>query len=227
MIRPLSSCHTLSFMGKKSNGPRVVPLLLVGGPAAIRGPSPFGAFLAMSAGIVAVVVFAVYGHSIRGVAHIGKEAGEFHPSFADSDSSTAVEAEMRGLGVETSRLHVQPRIVQRPPGLTVSSSNPRGRLPLEASAGLGVSCFQRMGADSEFSSAFELTEPIPSSPHAFYGGNDGEPNEFLTSEVNEAPMVANWRGRGNDLRGIAHEIDGLMFSGRGLLSADCARAIIG
>lgn len=223
---PFRDSHRLSFECEKSKLSGVVPLLFWSSPSAVCGPSHCDTFFAMSTGVVSVVVDSVEGFSIWRVSHVFKEVLKNKPSRAHLDSSPSVVLVPNIICVIAPSPHPAPCPKGASIAFTVGKGGCSSGFDIKAPTRFCVSCSKFVSIDDCFLAAFAFAHPMPLSAYAFVWSKDRKARKNASRKVNKSPVFTYWRDGGITDQGIAHVIDGLMFSGRGLYQQICARAIL-
>lgn len=141
-------------------------------------------------GVPEVVVNAVEGQPVRGIAHVRVEGGEvLSPAFADRDASTTVVAESVVFGVHATADHVSPALVRSRRFADTCLPVPReavaGGIAEKTPATARVSHLQAAAEDDMFSAAVALAPPIGSAVSLWRSVENQQATETAVCYVDE------------------------------------------
>lgn len=229
MVSPLLHSHRHPHESDLMGLFGIVCLFFSRRPLAIHRPIFGKAFFAVSARVVPIVVNPIQSFSNRTIPHIFIERHKrIFPSRAYHDSSSSVSIIESSSWKETSVLHVVPSPIFFGLAKTVGHIHKSGRICHKTSAGLYFAIKQKLSLCFFLLSTRTLANP--KSPlfasWVLYPMEDNKPSKCCSSEVFESCSVLSLEDgeiNGNTVQCIAHEVDGLMFSGCGLFQQTCTR----
>lgn len=228
---PPPLCHGQSYaiQGKWVICALIVCLLLLSSPSTILHPSPGGAFVAVATRVTQVIVDPVDG-VIRGrpFSHILKEIAEGIPSFTKGDAPPLVRVVIPFAWIQTSLPHLHPRPPCRRFAQPMLSGPLFCQLPLKASTGLCSTLFKNGASNQVILPAFTTAKPYQPARWLSSCPQGGQSPEDSSGQIRGFRCVLAFsRWSFNHVVGIAHFVDGLMFSGCGLLKQIAPTSILG
>ncbi len=176
-----------------SNENGVSPVALVDRhcrPAAVCWPAIVAAFLALPAGVVAVVVDAVDRKPIWFTAHVSKKVIELLPVSTDFDSAFSVVRKCLMAGVEASGNHTMPAaicgfrlpVVQ----MAVFGQSGRANLDFEAPARLCLTAFEPAPGGGGLLATFAGANPLRPLPRASSPFDYCQVSKLTSGQINES-----------------------------------------